>query len=582
MPLLKVNDGIADRTPQNDAAKTFIVIAAIEVALIVICFAFIAGQPAPNVNESHYLTKAKHFWNPSYCPGDIFLASSFSHLAFYALTGWLTKFVSLSTYAWIGRWLTWTLIAIGWRRVCRCLFNVPLMSVLTALFFCILNQRFHLAGEWVIGGFEAKGFAYGLVLLAISFLLQQRWQWAWPLLGAASMFHVLVGGWSTIAAAVCWLVAVVSAPASTTSTASAVGPASASASTGNLKRIWNQLSRQTVPLLIGLGIALIGILPPLLAGGDSELQQRANAIYVSQRISHHLNFASFPIAHVSRFVVLGIVWFTFSRWLRLTQRLDREIKTRLKLLEVFTITTLSFSLAGLVFSGMAEQGGEPADFANQFLRFYLFRISDFAVPASLALVCGTVISIWVADRSDFPRRVCAAIFIGCIVVAGVAMVQQNHADGRPNADARSLPHYPDDKHRTDDVFKNWKRVCHWVSQNTAADSVFITPGQQQTFKWYAGRTEVCNWKDVPQDPSAMVQWKQRVDQLIVPQRSSDLGIFVYSDQQLRFLAQKYGATHLIAKQSESDSLPSPTGLKQIYPQDRHKKTTWVVFSFGTE
>lgn len=566
MPFLKVNDGTAERTPQNNAAGRIVAIAVLEIVLIVISFAAITGQAAPNVNESHYLTKAKHFWNPSYCPGDIFLSSSFSHLAFYATTGWLTLIFALSTYAWIGRILSWTLIAIGWRRVCQQLFRVPMLSVLAAVFFVILNQRLHLAGEWVVGGFEAKGIAYGLVLLAISFLLQHRWHWVWPLLGAASMYHVLVGGWSTIAAGVCFL--------STLDRPSVGEP-------HGVNNVLKQLRRQSVPLLIGLTIALIGIVPPLLTDASPELQQRANAIYVSQRISHHLNFASFPVAHISRFTILVFVWWYFSRWIIKATR-DTLIQSRLNLLRTFTVTALGISFAGLVLSGMAEQGGDEATFANQFLRFYLFRLSDFAVPAALALVSGHIIAQWIRNRSDFPHQVCAAIFIGCIAVAGIALAQENHADGRPNADARSLPHFPDDKNRTDDVFKNWKRVCRWVSSNTSENAVFITPAQQQTFKWYAGRAEVCCWKDVPQNPAAMVKWKRRIDDLMVPQRSSDLGIFTYSDEQLRFFADKYGATHLIAMQSESDALSavdSPTKLKQVYPQEPKQKTTWVVYEF---
>ena len=566
MPFLKVNDGTDDRTPQNDVPRKFAAIAWIEVALIVICFTAIAGQATPNVNESHYLTKAKHFWNPGYCPGDIFLSSSFSHLAFYVTTGWLTLFVSLSSYAWIGRILSWTLIAIGWRRVCQQLFRVRLMSVLTAVFFVILNQRFHLAGEWVVGGFEAKGIAYGCVLLAISFLLQQRWHWVWPLLGTASMYHVLIGGWATIAAGVCF--------------ASALG-LSSEHQPRKVDVVLKQLRRQAVPLLIGFLIALIGILPPLLTSASPELQQRANAIYVSQRISHHLNFASFPVAHVSRFMIMVFVWFYFSGWIINAARGTR-LQPRLKLLRLFAAATLGISFAGLVLSGMAEKGGEEATIANGFLRFYLFRLSDFAVPAALALVSGHIIAKWVNNRSDFPHQVCASIFIGCIIVAGVALAQENHTDGRPSADARSLPNFPEDKTRTDDVFKNWKRICRWVAENTSKDAIFITPAQQQTFKWYAGRAEVCCWKDVPQDPSAMVQWKSRIDQLTVPQRTSDLGIFTYSDEQLRFFAQKYGATHLIVMQSESDALAkvdAPTKLKQIYPENPDQKTTWVVFEF---
>ena len=566
MPFLKVNDGTSDRTPQNDASRKFAAIAAIEVALIVICFAAITGQVAPNVNESHYLTKAKHFWNPSFCPSDIFLTSSFSHLAFYVTTGWLTLIVSLSSYAWIGRIASWTLIAIGWRRVCRQLFNVPMLSVLTAVFFVILNQRFHLAGEWVVGGFEAKGIAYGCVLLAISFLFQRRWDWVWPLLGVASMYHVLVGGWSTIAAGACFV-----------STKVPRAPHEPLTADDFLKL----LRRQLAPLLIGFTFALIGILPPLMTSVSPQLQQQSNAIYVSQRISHHLNFASFPVAHISRFAVLVFVWWYFSRWI-IKATCDTVIQSRLKLLRIFTVTTLGISFAGLVLSGIAEQGGEEATFANQYLRFYLFRLSDFSVPAALALVSGYIIAQWVKNRSDFLHQVCASVFIGCVIVAGIALAQENHADGRPNADARSLPNFPKDKSRTDDVFKNWKRVCHWVAENTSEDAVFITPAQQQTFKWYAHRAEVCCWKDVPQDPEAMVQWKSRIDKLTVPQRSSDLGIFTYSDAQLRFFAQKYGATHLIAMQSESDTLAkvdSPTQLKQIYPPTPSQKTTWVVYEF---
>ena len=566
MPFLKVNDGTADQIPQNSPARRMVVLAAIEVALIVICFAAITGQAAPDVNESHYLTKAKHFWNPSYCPSDIFLSSSFSHLAFYVTTGWLTLLFSLSTYAWIGRILTWTLIAVGWRRVCQQLFAVPMMSALSAVFFVILNQRFHLAGEWVVGGFEAKGIAYGFVLLAISFMLQHRWHKVWPLLGVAAMFHVLVGGWSTIAAGACFL--------STLDGRSVYEP-------GGMKNVIQHLRKQSGGLLIGFAIALIGIVPPLLTDASPELQQRAHSIYVSQRISHHLNWASFPIAHVSRFMIMVFVWWYFFAWVIKTSG-DRLIQSRLRLLRTFAITTLLVSFAGLVLSGMAEQGGDKATFANQFLRFYLFRLSDFAVPATLALVSGLIIARWVKNRADFPHQVCAAIFIGCIIVASIALTQENHADGRPNADARSLPNFPDDKARTDDVCKNWKRVCHWVAENTPENAVFITPAQQQTFKWYAGRAEVCCWKDVPQNPAAMVQWKSRIDDLVVPQRSSDLGIFTYSDEQLRFFAEKYGATHLIAMQAESDALSevnSTTELKQVYPKDSKQKTTWVVYEF---
>ena len=52
-------------------------------------------------------------------------------------------------------------------------------SVLTAAWFVCLLARFHMAGEWVIGGVEAKGFAYVLVFLGLEALVRKRWNRMW-------------------------------------------------------------------------------------------------------------------------------------------------------------------------------------------------------------------------------------------------------------------------------------------------------------------------------------------------------------------------------------------------------------------
>ena len=172
----------------------------IETILIFLCFALVSGQLPPDVNESHYLTKAKHFWNPEWCAGDIFLGSSFSHWFFYVTTGWLTQVLSLSVTAWVGRFLTWGLLAFAWQRLCWSVLPSRGMAVLSAIFFLLLNERFHLAGEWVVGGFEAKGFAYFFVIMAIGSMVKRDWKWVWPFLGAGAAFHVLVGGWAFLSA----------------------------------------------------------------------------------------------------------------------------------------------------------------------------------------------------------------------------------------------------------------------------------------------------------------------------------------------------------------------------------------------
>ena len=85
-----------------------------EFALIVALFFVIAGGAAPDVNEAHYLTKAKSYWQPDWCNRDLFLASADAHLVFYWLFGWVTRIVSLPATAWIGRLVGWTLLAASW------------------------------------------------------------------------------------------------------------------------------------------------------------------------------------------------------------------------------------------------------------------------------------------------------------------------------------------------------------------------------------------------------------------------------------------------------------------------------------
>ena len=45
----------------------------LEVLLIGLVFFVMAGDPPPGVNEPHYLCRLKHFWNPGWCAGDLFL-----------------------------------------------------------------------------------------------------------------------------------------------------------------------------------------------------------------------------------------------------------------------------------------------------------------------------------------------------------------------------------------------------------------------------------------------------------------------------------------------------------------------------
>ena len=68
-----------------------------------------------------------------------------------------------------------------------------------------LDQHIDLSGEWIVGGFEAKGIAYALNFLAIGNVLRGLWFRSLISVGVATSFHPLVGGWTGIGIAFVWL-----------------------------------------------------------------------------------------------------------------------------------------------------------------------------------------------------------------------------------------------------------------------------------------------------------------------------------------------------------------------------------------
>ena len=159
----------------------------------------------PEVNEPYYLGKAIHYWNPQWASSDWFLQTADTHAVFYFTVGWLALLLKPTTLAWTVRLLTWILLAWSWQRLSRALVPKAWGSVLTATLFVFLLQHCNMAGEWVVGGAEAKGFAFALAFLALEAMIEGYWNRMWLLLGAASAFHILVGGWAAIAAGAVWM-----------------------------------------------------------------------------------------------------------------------------------------------------------------------------------------------------------------------------------------------------------------------------------------------------------------------------------------------------------------------------------------
>src|SRR6266700_1119693 len=88
--------------------------ALLEIALVFAVFFLHGAWPTPDVNETGYLIKAQHFWNPSAFQTDFFANTGDAHTVYYWAFGWLTTLGwSLDSVAWVGRIVTWLMLAVA-------------------------------------------------------------------------------------------------------------------------------------------------------------------------------------------------------------------------------------------------------------------------------------------------------------------------------------------------------------------------------------------------------------------------------------------------------------------------------------
>lgn len=511
--------------------------AAVEVSLIFLVFFIQAAWPVPEVNEPHYLGKARHYWDPSWCTDDFLCQSADAHQVFYWTFGWLSRWLSLPALAWVGRVLTWGLLAWAWRRLSVALVPGFLFSVVSAALFVTFNERLQMAGEWVVGGVEAKGFAYALVLLGLGSLVRDRWGAAILLFGAASAMHVIVGGWATLAAAIAWL---------------------ASAQRPSLKQL-------ALPLVGGFALALLGLAPAIALtwGADPALVREANRLYVYERLYHHLLPERFPPWFVLRHVCLVLVLAALVAWGPRDERFGRLYR--------FLAASIAIAAVGMALSLLVPLA---PDFSAALLRYYWFRLSDVMAPLGAALVATAIVSRW---SIALPRRYAVGLAV-LIVVAGCHLgdvIWRRHLDPFPPADATAVNldgwrrHYDwasDDAGLPDEEFaelRRWREICQWAQEETPPETVFIVPRLAQTFRWYSGRAEMVNRKDIPQDAAGIVEWWRR-NRLLYgtepgsasPWRDSltDLGA-----ERLRKLGAEFGADYAIT------SAVPPLALERVGP-----------------
>lgn len=441
------------------------------VAIVLLAFSLYGSwrSPVPGVNEPHYLSKARHFWNPDWCARDLFLDSSNPHWVFYATFGSLTRVLSLEQAAWAGRAFVWLALTGGWVALSRQILPGRWGPVWSGALFLALSATGNLSGEWLIGGVEAKGFAYAALFAGLACAGQGA-----PLCtaiwgGVAVSFHPVVGMWGALALAFAggWQIL------ETRLIASRQGEAGAA-----LRRNSSLISPALSLGAVFLFFSLPGLIPALslvIHGAPAEVARAADALQVFNRLDHHLDPRQFKWFAWGMYAVLLAVWLALRPW--------RSRPPAQKMFFRFVVGTLLIAAGGMAV-GFGPRWASA-------LKFYPFRLADLFLP--IAVAAGVANEL--ARVLDRPRL----IFVGH-TIAAAALAWALAAPGNDrNPNNWSAERQAD-----------WQDVCRWMNANTPGDALCLTPKFNYTFRWYASRAEFATWKDCPQDAVSLVEWDRRL------------------------------------------------------------------------
>jgi len=545
-------------------------------------FAAAGAWPVPDLNEPVYLTKARHSVDPAWAAGDFFLETPDAHGVFYRIFGPLAAAVPLDQAAWIGRLAGWLALAVGFRHAIGPIVATSPGRLAAAAIFALALRCTTMAGEWVIGGCEAKVFAWACVLGGLGELCRGRPASAWLAMGCGAALHPIVGGWGMIALVPAWWLtrtrpvcgdrrlgggtSLVAGPRRS-------GPHAPRACTDPLafpywlatttKRFdWMLDSRVvTVACVVGgLVAAAAGVLPVLGLSGGASAVERAEAarIYVVERLGHHLLPRSFAEPLVARHVLAIVAWWLLTRQARRT-----PARTRL---DTFTTVSLGLSLTGLVIA--ATEPFAPAT-VHGLLRFYWFRLADVMVPLALAAAAVAVLEDDAVCARLLAVRPAVVRWVVALLLGVDLATQSAHwpLPGRERLAARA-----DSKLDA----AAWADVCAWAREHTPPDSRFLTPRGAGSFTWRTGRPEVVSWKNSPQDARSLIEWRRRMVNVFSPTgRLGDMGASVAAlgPERMREVAAAYGATHAI--------VPRPAAWQPELPFERvYANAGYAVYRIG--
>lgn len=425
-------------------------------------------------NEIDVLPLAKQFADPSWITTDWYLniETNYRYLFQIIFGQAIVHFGFLATSI-IGRLICYALVAYGIVLLGEKL-RLSLTYLLLATVIVTYQGSFQgaIAGEWFVGGLEAKAVAYGLITIAIPLMLYRRYVLMTLLLGLATSFHVLVGGWAAL----------------TTLGWFCLRPQERLLKLG--QHIWLLLAIYLASSSFAIAPVVQQLLTPSPSGNISP-----SFVYVFLRLPHHLNpFAWHPLLWIEFFVYLLLWILCMVSLYKDVQKnnCNLEYYARLELSE-FTLIALIPFFAGIVIAFFDRQG--------EWLQYYPFRFGDVMLPLTTCLLIACNLQSKFSLQNHKFRFWLAAL-LGCILFTQTGIFAQR---------ASAFQDFPTQQQ---DVNPQWKLMSNWIRTHTPKDAKIIShPWKLANFTWMTERATIVKLKMFPQTPESIVEYYQRLNDL---------------------------------------------------------------------
>ncbi|MFM7426409.1 MAG: DUF6798 domain-containing protein [Elainella sp.] len=493
------------------------------------------------VNEVDVLPLARQAADPNWIPADWYLNQPPGYRRLFALLfGNLASVSGFLATSILGRLVCYSLVALGLVLIGRRLgLKLPLLITALGLFLYVIPEQGVAAQEWLVKSLEAKAVAYGLLLLAIACLLRQRYQLMALLLGLATSFHVLVGGWATLIVVATLLL---------------------------------KATRQGRPLNLrqfGLGAVIycaasaFAITPVVahLFSAPVAGKLAPSFIYVFLRLPHHLNPLSWkpfwwliPLAYLIVLVASIAVLGQEQRQTRqqTQQQTQQQYQASIDLFQLTLLSLVPF-VAGLLLAPFDQQGN--------WLQFYPFRVGDVLLPLNTCLLLTCAVQYKFAARQQIVQWVCLGLIaITCSIQLATFQTQ-----------VASLPQFP--AHQDPALEPEFLELADWVKTQTPANALIISsPVELVELSWITERPTLAKYKLLPQTKTKILEWYDRIADLnggVFPQASSPRTQDVRSEtrrsltegysrltsEQAQALLTKYSAQYLLTRANHQLTLP---------------------------